>query len=533
MPRHECDVLIIGGGISAALLAQKLSETKPGTAITIVEAGKRHFDFENRMLYRQRMLEYGENPGPGDFVKDHTASGLISRSMAVGGSALHWGGVCNRFSEEDLTLQSRYGLAVDWPLSWSELERFYCEAARRLGVSGEPSALPEDARSEPYPMPPMPMTHNLIALKAWAEKSGLPFWTTPQAKNTTEYDGRAACKRCNTCEICPTGARYSPDFTLKRLLQEKKIQLHDQTLVRKLVLHDGKTTVARAEAVNYSQPGVAFTYEARTFVLASGYCWSPYLLLSSANPRFPNGLANSSGLVGRYMNGHSFVTAQIELDVPIYPGMNDQHSLISRQYFRCAPGQPYIRHDLRVWESAYGRGPRLRDEANKLLLGEELLDDWRKRSKRGAARVRAYYDVHPSRDSSLTLDPSSKNRFGDPLPKIDHRKDDATLAREDATRQHILGVFERMARNDGGKVLATSFSSYLDHPAGGCRMGTDPRQSVCDSFGRSHDHENLFVVGAPTLPTGGCTNGTLTFAALTLRSAQAVAPHLDAPRGRP
>jgi quinoprotein glucose dehydrogenase len=137
--------------------------------------------------------------------------------------------------------------------------------------------------------------------------------------------------------------------------------------------------------------------------------------------------------------------------------------------------------------------------------------------------VRAYYDVHPSRDSRLTLDPANRNRFGDPLPKLDNRLDDATLARQDATKQHIQGVFERLAKNDGGKILTTSFSSYLDHPAGGCRMGSDPKQSVCDSYGRSHDHENLFVVGAPTLPTGGCTNGTLTFAALTLRSAHALA----------
>src|SRR5438876_2307553 len=117
MARHECDVLIVGGGISAALLAQKLAETKPGSKITIVEAGERHFDFAKRARQRRRMLEYGENPWPGDFVEDQAAAGIISRSMAVGGSALHWGGVTNRFSEEDLTLRSRYGLAVDWPIA--------------------------------------------------------------------------------------------------------------------------------------------------------------------------------------------------------------------------------------------------------------------------------------------------------------------------------------------------------------------------------------------------------------------------------
>ena len=76
------------------------------------------------------------------------------------------------------------------------------------------------------------------------------------------------------------------------------------------------------------------------------------------------------------------------------------------------------------------------------------------------------------------------------------------------------------------RVVSTFDGDYLDHPAGGCRMGTDPKTSVCDSFGRTHDHDNLFVVGAPTLPTGGCTNGTLTFVALTLRSAEHIAETL-------
>ena len=90
----------------------------------------------------------------------------------------------------------------------------------------------------------------------------------------------------------------------------------------------------------------------------------------------------------------------------------------------------------------------------------------------------------------------------------------------------ILEIFNRLARANNGKILSTSESTYLDHPAGGCRMGTTISDSVCDSYGRTHDHENLFVVGSPTLPTAGCTNGTLTFAALTLRSAVNIAKAL-------
>jgi quinoprotein glucose dehydrogenase len=480
-----------------------------------------------------RSQDYGENPWPGDVIDDQSADGIISRTMAVGGSAMHWGGVTNRFSEEDLRLQSMYGLAVDWPLSWQELEKYYCEAERRIGVAGEPGPFPEDRRSEPYPMPAMELSWNLRQLKTWAEKSGIQFHGTPQAKNTVPYDGRAVCRRCNTCDICPTGARYSPDFTFKQLLQQKAIQLHDRTLVRRLVPAEtgGRSPrIAVATATHRDRPEDPVEYRARLFVLAAGYCWTSHLLLLSASSAFPNGLANSSRLVGRYMNGHAFIGAQVELDAEIFPGMNDQHSLISRQFFRCKPGGFYVRHDLRIWESAVGRQPRLRDDSGAILLGDGVLADWRTRARRGAARLRAYYDVHPDRDSTLTLDPKAKNRFGDPLPKIVHKLDAGTAARHDATRRHILDVFGRLAQAGNAKLLSTIESDYLDHPAGGCRMGTDPASSVCDSFGRTHDHENLFIVGSPTLPTGGCTNGTLTFAALTLRSAAAVAGALGATR---
>lgn len=458
--RYESDVCIVGGGISAAMLAQKLFELKPALNVVVVEAGSRLFDQENRAAYRQRMLDYGENAWPGDFIEDQAAEGIISRTMAVGGSALHWGGVTNRFSEEDLTLRSRYGLAVDWPITWTELERFYCEAERRLGVSGEPGPLPEDRRSEPYPMPPMPLSYNLHELKTWAEKSGIPFWGTPQAKNTKPYDGRSVCMRCNTCEICPTGARYSPDFTFKQLLQKKTFALHDGTLIRRLTLDDDRSRVASAEGVARARNGEAVEYRARVFVLAAGYCWSPHLLLLSTAPKFPNGLANGSGMVGRYMTGHKFMSAQIELDAKIYPGMNEQHSLISRQFFRCRDDVPFVRHDLRIWESSAGRQPRLKDASGAYLFGDRLMDDWRSRTVRGTARVRAYYDVHPAAESALTLDSAHKNALGDPMPVIRHALDGQTQERLIATTHHISGVFARLARQQDGLVLSESGSSY-------------------------------------------------------------------------
>jgi quinoprotein glucose dehydrogenase len=227
------------------------------------------------------------------------------------------------------------------------------------------------------------------------------------------------------------------------------------------------------------------------------------------------------------MTGHAFVEARATIDDQTFPGQHRVHSLISRQYFRCPTDRPFVRHDTRVWEDSTGREPRLRDGAGKLLLGDEVFDDWRARTKGSSVRLRTYLDVHPSADSRLTLNSQSKNRYGDPMPKIEHRFDEPTTARLAANKQHVREVFTRMARASNGKVTGTFDGDYLDHPAGGCRMGTDPRTSVCDSYGRTHDHENLWVVGAPTLPTGGCTNGTLTFVALTLRSADRIAGTLS------
>ena len=116
MPVHETDICIIGGGITSALLAQKLSQLRPNASITVVEAGRSIFDVQNRGRYRERALAYNEHPWPDDFVEDQQAKGIISLTMAVGGLALHWGGACNRFSEEDLRLKSLYGLATDWPI---------------------------------------------------------------------------------------------------------------------------------------------------------------------------------------------------------------------------------------------------------------------------------------------------------------------------------------------------------------------------------------------------------------------------------
>lgn len=522
----ESDVCIIGGGITAAMVAEKHSEERQAT-IVVVEGGEHSAPLAERFERRRRHLAYGENPWTNDHIPGQTAHGIMSRTMAVGGLALHFGGTMPRFTPEDFRIRSLYGIGSDWPIDYDELEPYYQEAEERIGVAGEQGPAALDVRSAPYPMPPLPLSYSLLRLKEWGESAGIPFWTNPVCKNTVPYRGRTVCARCDTCNICPTGARYSPDFTYRTLLDEGRIELVTRTLVRRLVLEEGSDRIDHAVALDRDDPDEEIHLRARVYVLAAGYAWSSHLLLLSANDRFPDGLANRSGLVGRYMTGHRPVNAFVELPLELFPGMFTRHSLLSKRFQRPGALDRYVRHDLRIWESSFGREPRLRTESGEILLGDDVMADWKVRSRTGVARVRAYYDVIPDRESALTLDPSLENPWGDPLPRIEFVDSPESVALRSHTEDRIRSIFEDMARAGDGRILSFGVQGNVyDHPAGGCRMGDDPATSVVDSYGRTHDHENLFVVGAPTMVSGGCANGTLTFSALSLRSAAEIGGEL-------
>jgi len=516
----ECDVCIIGSGISAAMVADRLARTTQ-KKIVVVEAGDEAPSLASRYPLRDRYLQYGESPWPDDHLDGYEIDGpLQSRSMQVGGLAMHWGGVTPRWSPEDFRTKSLFGVGTDWPISYDDLEPFYQEAEELIGVAGEQGPPTMDPRSKPFPMPPLPLTYNLGLLKDWASSAGITMWSQPSSKNSKPYGGRAECCRNDTCTpICPIGAKYSPDFTWRKLRETNRITLYPRTLVRRLVRDASTQRIVSAEAVQRNtRASTPVTFRAKQFVVAAGYVWSAHLLLLS-------GVANRSGTVGKYLAGHRNQQAFIELPLKLYPGINGQHSLVTKQFMRTPPDEHYLRHDLRVWESSYDRSPRLRDVSNGIMLGDDILRDWRERTKTGVARVRAYYDVIPDRESALTLDTTRRNASGDPLPKLAFKDAPESAALRAYSDESIKALFEKMARAGNGKVIRNEEDDggFLDHPAGGCRMGSDASSSVVDGWGRTHDHENLFVVGAPTCVSASCANATLTFCALSLRSAVEIA----------
>jgi glucose dehydrogenase len=517
----ETDVCIIGSGISAAMLAEKLADERDAR-IVVVEAGDEMPAVSQWYGLRKRNLDYGESPWPRDHLDGIDVAGIQSRSMCVGGLAMHWGGVTPRFSPEDFKTKSLCGVGEDWPISYEDLDPYYQEAEVRMGVAGEQGPTEIDPRGKPFPLPKLPLTYNLERLQAWVASAGIPMWSQPSAKNSIPYRGRAACCRNDTCSpICPTGAKYSPDASWRALRSSGRVTLLPRTLVRRLAAGAGGR-IEVAHAVQRDRPNEPLELRARTFVVAGGYVWSAHLLLLSADTSYPNGIANRSGLVGKYLSGHRNVQGFVALPMKLYPGINEQHSLVTKHFMRKPRYDRYLRHDLRVWESASGREPRFRNDAGELLFGDAMLADWRERAQTGAARVRCYYDVIPARESELTLDTTKKNAWGDPLPRLSWRDADISRDLRGWQEERIRELFETLARAGNGRLLRTSSDRFQDHPAGGCRMGSDGATSVVDSWGRSHDHENLFVVGAPTAVSGSCANGTLTFCALALRSAEAV-----------
>ncbi|MCC6316720.1 MAG: GMC family oxidoreductase [Gemmatimonadaceae bacterium] len=520
---YECDVCIIGSGISAAMVAESLAPTS--ARVIVIEAGAESPDPAQFPRLRQRFLRYGESPWPRDHIDGLGPPGIQSRSMCVGGLAMHWGGVTPRFSPEDFRTHSLFGVGSDWPITYDDLDPYYQRAEELMGIAGEQGPAALDPRSKPFPLPAIPLTWNLEKLKGWAANAGIPTWSQPSAKLTVARDGRGACCRNDTCfPICPVGAKYSPDMTWRTLRSRRRVELHAMTLVRRLRPAANGARIEAAEAVRRGSGGEsAVEYRAKTFVVAAGYIWSAYLLLLSRSGRFPDGLANSSGLVGKYLTGHRNVQAFVSLPMQLYPGINEQHSLVTKHFMRTPRTSKYVRHDLRLWESAVGRAPRLTDDTGALMLGDAVMADWQQRTREGTARVRAYYDVVPDRESALTLDGAKRTPFGDPAPVITMRDDPVSRDLRGFTEEHVRVVFDELARAGNGRVLRSNVDAFQDHPGGGCRMGSDPAHSVVDSWGRTHDHENLFVTGAPTIVSSSSANGTLTFCALSLRTGEAVA----------
>jgi choline dehydrogenase-like flavoprotein len=447
----------------------------------------------------------------------------------------HWAAWAWRFRPDDFKVLSAEGPVAgaslaDWPFDYAELAPWYDKAEREFGVAGEAKANPFGApRDGEYPLPAHPPRTSALLFSRGARKLGYTPFPVPKAINSREHDGRSACMYGGACQQfgCPIHAKATTySVCLPRARATGRLDLrHDCMAFEITVGEDG-----RARSVRYlDELRNEREVFARHIVVAGNAIGTPHLLLHSKSGKFPDGLGNSSGLVGRNLTYHhvAFIAYLAEEPTFHFTGLeshaaiDDLHASDPKRGFirggvvadmNMSTKQPImfaLTHHLGRAASSRGWGP----EYKKYL-----------RTFPRAGGIISILEDLPLETNRVDLDPDVKDAYGLPAPRITHRQhaNDIAMNRWYAERQleiaEAAGVAEKW-------VISTFAISETNHAAGSahfhgtCRMGDDPKRSVVDRWCRSHDVPNLWVVDGSVFPTAGGYNPTLTILANAYRVA--------------
>jgi choline dehydrogenase-like flavoprotein len=534
------DVVIVGAGVIGGLVAYKLA--KHGCTVLMLDAGAplglgRDGDITRTQLVGHFATEDDRGPGApyrwlpvhgpeSDKCYTHAAdSGDRFKSgyvLGAGGTTWHWLGSVPRMLPGDFELRTRYGVGVDWPIGYRDLEPWYGRAEEALGVAGDHAGLDGlhgAHRTAPFPMTEIwPSYSDLVVERALTGRSfegvNLAVLRTPQARNSRPYDGRPACAGNSICvPICPIGAKYDGTVHVKKALalpQPARLETL-ATVTRVLTSESG--VVSGVELLLNDQKRTA---EARAVVLAAHAIETPRLLLAS-------GLANASGQVGRNLMDHTNRFGSIIAREPMFPFRGPPSTSGIDAFRDGAFRRERAAFRLSLGNDGAGRNAPPEGVAMRLvkagLLGPELLSSIR-REIEPLFRVSSSTEVLPSAANGIRLRAGDLKR-GLPPFEISFTVDDYTR-RGYLYAERVMGaIFEHV-----GSINAPDFDrdqrnfSGAGHIMGTCRMGNSPSTSVVDASCRAHEHRNLFVAGTSLFPTGGTANPTLTAAALALRLAE-------------
>jgi len=518
-PSERADVCVVGAGPAGALTAYWLAER--GHGVVVLDAGPR-FEFADRLGRMQRFqrpaFDWTDVWEMGGERDAYSSTGRLhyplntTRVKGVGGTTLHWLGLTPRLHEKDFEMESRYGLATDWPISYRDLRPYYAEAETEMGVSGAEDNPFAPPREEPFPMERFPPSYSDSLFGEACEELDIEMHSVPHARNSEPYDDRPGCQGYGTCApVCPSGAKYDATVHVRKA-EAAGARVIDRVPVQRLEHGpDGE----RVEAAVYATPdGTEHRQEARQFVIACGGIETPRLLLLSNSEAYPDGLANSSGTVGRYLMEHSFAgtdgllmrdTNQHEIGFTtsechqFYDHEEETPGSIKLEFFNDAGPSPV--------EVALGKGP-WGDSLQSALeweLGNTLT-------------VGALVEQLPDPTNRVTLDSSETDDHGNPAPEISWEVGDHAIAAMKRAHDLQRKILDRM----GARITDQSDVHHpgpARHPMGTTRMGEDPAESVVDSRLRTHDLTNLTVASSSVFPTGGAMNPTLTIAALSLKAA--------------
>lgn len=508
---ENVDIVIVGSGASGSLLAAKLAHS--GKRVMILEGGPERTmgDLYSSQLWARR-LKWG---GPATETAGKDPIGVtFNRGWGTGGAATHHYAAWPRLHPEDFDMHRRFGRGLDWPISYEDLRPFYDQVQKEVGLSGDATAEVWRPTGEPYPMPPLKGFNQGRIIDRGFKKLGLRTSPAPLAINSIEYQGRPACLYDGWCDAgCPIGALVNPlVLYLPQARQAGALLLHNSTVTHVLTNTDGD----RVTGVEYYDlNGTRHVQEASLVILAAFAIQTPRILLNSATSHHPNGLANSSGLVGNYVMAHSLgrVFGLFKEDTDNHLGVSAGH-LMSHDGYAKDLRQGYL--GSFQWLIAHALKPNdLLGIANSRpdLFGPAL-HDFLKIASRRLASMTLFGENLPSSDSRVTLS-EKKDPYGFPLARVVHDFGPDDLKCYEAGIQQGLAILKAAGAYEvwaGGRANA--------HIMGGTIMGRVPESSVTNSYGQTHDLSNLFVAGPGLFPTSGAVNPTFTIHALALRSAQ-------------
>jgi choline dehydrogenase-like flavoprotein len=534
-PSDTVDFIVVGSGASGGTVARELS--RAGFSVVVFEQGPRltSADFEHDELKYHYLNGITNSPAinPQTFRDDpsKTAERPAFGNSAVyarlvGGSSNHFTGNYWRLHEIDFHERSVLGGIAgtgfaDWPISYQDLEPYYTKVEWEVGVSGLANASPFDPpRTRPYPMPPLAVKSSGVLFERGARKLGYHPFPAPLGINSRPYRGRGACVHCGFCMGygCEAQAK-SP--SLYSMIPEAeatgRCEIRAQSYVFRVEINErGRTT-----GVAYFDRDKREKFQkARAVVLSANGAETPRLLLNSTSSRFPQGLANSSGLVGKYLmfNQGCPVHAVFEHELNEYKSV--QVSRVLHDFYNSDPTRGFYGGggiDARVGVEPVGWA--LASGGDLPLWGEPL-----------KARLEAFThsmtsDGHCTslavESNSVSIDPTLKDPWGVPAIRVtykDHADDLAT------SRFLQDRAFEIMQAAGAQKIWRGEVSPNRGgvHLLGTCRMGNYPASSVIDKNHRTHDVPNLFLCDGSSFVTSGRGQPTMTIQALSFRAGDVI-----------
>jgi len=528
-PRNDMvDVLIIGSGASGAAVAWSLAETK--MKILCLEQGdwmknadfpshgrdweaRRYSDFDISPNRRGRDTDYP--------INDSDSPMKIANFNGVGGGTIFYTAHFPRMHPSDFRVRSLDGVADDWPVNYATLEPFFAENDRMMGVSGlagDPAYPPKQPQ-----MPPLPLGRTGTRYAQAMNKLGWHWWPSDVTVATTEYNGRAACINVGLCTPgCAQGAKASTDITYWPEAIRAGVELRTRCRVREITTNEHGMA---AGAIYYDADGVERFQPAEVVILACNGIGTPRLLLNSASARFPNGLSNSSGLVGKNLMLHPWPQVRGYVDAEMDGDRAPMTVLWSKEFYETDPARDFVRG----YTLQFARGTGVVNEAvqsaavDRLPWGREHHRAYRRMLYRRLQIGVACEDL-PEEHNRVTLDPVLKDSHGIPAPRIDYAISENTWRMMEHGSARATDILEAAGATD--LYTSRTILNSPGHLLGTARMGNDPERSVVNAWGRSHDVKNLFIVDGSIWVTSGGVNPTSTIQALALYVADAMKQRL-------